>query len=629
MEYRVRTVKLQVSNISKSYGAQDVLKKASLTIKDKEKVALVGKNGCGKTTLLKIICDKEKPDKGSRVVSNGVKIGYLAQITFSDIEHTVYQELSEAFSNVRSLEKQLQEQALILERDPSEKQLEKYASLQARFEALNGYQYEVELKNVFFHFGFGEEDLYKELSQFSSGQRTRIALVKLLLSKPDVLLLDEPTNHLDVESIEWLENYVRHYPSAVILVSHDRTFLDHVVDEIVEIEYGVTTRYVGNYSHYVKAKEEFLKKNHEAYLRQQAHIHRLEELIEKFRYKKNKAAFAQSKIKYLERMDRIEDLKADTSTMHASFQCARKGGKDVLEVKDLVLGYDQPLSTVSFTLRKGDRMAIIGPNGIGKSTLIKTLMHKVLALSGEYHFGYQIDIGYFDQDSAHRKSEKTVIDTLWDVSPDLNQTQIRNTLAGFLFTQDEVFKEVNSLSGGEKVRLSLAELMLMEDNLLLLDEPTNHLDIPTKEALEKALEHYDGTILFVSHDRMFLSKMASRVLEMDEKCKVYDCTYDEYIEKKASNSLVEEAEIQRTSNDNVQSFKDRKALKNRVDRLEQLLEQAQEDLESLRELRYEPEYYQDYQKMEELDQMIDEKHNEIAHYTQEWEEKMMALESLQ
>ncbi|MCI6379190.1 MAG: ABC-F type ribosomal protection protein [Faecalicoccus sp.] len=621
-------MKLQVSNIKKSYGAQDVLEKATLSIRDKEKIALVGKNGCGKTTLLKIICDKEQPDQGSRVVQNGVRIGYLAQITFSNTEHTVYQELSDAFARVKELETKLHEQASILETDASEKQMERYARLQSEFEALNGYQYEVELKNVFFHFGFEEDDLYKTLDEFSSGQRTRIALVKLLLSKPDVLLLDEPTNHLDIESIEWLENYVRHYPSAIVLVSHDRMFLDHVVDEIIEIEYGVTTRYVGNYSHYVKAKEEFIKKNHEAFLRQQAQIQRLEELIEKFRYKKNKAAFAQSKIKYLERMDRIQDRKADTSSMHATFQCARKGGKQVLEVENLKIGYDKPLSTVSFSLIKGQRMAVVGPNGIGKSTLIKTLMHKVPALSGQFHFGHQIDVGYFDQDSAHRKSNKTVIDTLWDVSPDLTQTQIRNTLASFLFTQEEVFKEINTLSGGEKVRLALAELMLMEDNLLLLDEPTNHLDIPTKEALEKALEKYDGTILFVSHDRMFLSKMANRVLEMGQDCKVYDCTYAEYIEKKEAGTLLEAQPQIEKSNVSVQSFKDRKALKNRVDRLEQLLEAAQEDLEALRELRYEPEYYQDYQKMEELDQQIDDKHNEIAHYTQEWEEKMELLESM-
>ena len=625
-EYKVKKVKLQVSNIKKSYGTQDVLEKASLTIREKEKIALVGKNGCGKTTLLKILCKEETPDQGSVIWANGVQVGYLAQITFSQTDHTVFEELQSAFEKVRQIEQQLHQQAKVLESDSSEKQLEKYASLQSQFEALNGYQYEVEMRNVFFHFGFTEEDLHKDLQSFSSGQRTRIALVKLLLSKPDVLLLDEPTNHLDIESVEWLENYVRHYPSAVVLVSHDRMFLDHVADEIIEIEYGITTRYVGNYTHYIKAKEEFIQKNHEAYVRQQQEIQRIEALIEKFRYKKNKAAFAQSKIKYLERMDRIQDLKADTSQMHASFQCARKGGKQVLEVEDLQIGYDHVLSKVSFSLIKGQRMGIVGPNGIGKSTLIKTLVKKVPALHGHFHYGHQIDIGYFDQDSAHRHSSLTVLDTLWQVSSELTQTQIRNTLASFLFTQDEVFKEVNDLSGGEKVRLALAELMLEQDNLLLLDEPTNHLDIPTKEALEKALEKYDGTILFVSHDRMFLSKMANRILEMGPESKVYDCTYSEYIEKKAQGTLMQSVSEGDKTNPSSQVFKDRKALKNRIDRLEQLLEEAQTDLEALREFRFEPEYYQDYKKMEELDAQIDDKHNEIAHYTSEWEEKMMLLE---
>ena len=295
-------MKLQVSNVEKSFGAKVVLKQANFQVRDKEKIALVGRNGCGKTTLMKIICGQESLDAGTCIFSNDTKIGYLAQITFADEEKTVYEELLTAFDTVRELEKQLKAQAEILKVDSSEKQLEKYDLLQSRFEALNGYQYDVELKNVFYHFQFEEDDLNKKLSQFSSGQKTRIALVKLLLTKPDILLLDEPTNHLDIDSIEWLENYVKHYPFAVVLVSHDRMFLDHVVDEIVEIEFGKTTRYVGNYSHYLKAKEEYLKKNHEAYVRQQQEIARLETLIEKFRYKKNKAAFAKSKQKYLDRM---------------------------------------------------------------------------------------------------------------------------------------------------------------------------------------------------------------------------------------------------------------------------------------------------------------------------------------
>ncbi len=618
-------MKLTLSNAKKSYGAQDVLVKASIQVKDSEKIALVGRNGCGKTTLLKILCGQETMDEGSLTKASGCEIGYLAQVTFSSEEHTVYEELLKAFDHVRELEKQLNEQAMIMADNPTEKEMERYASLQQRFEALNGYQYDVELKSVFYHFQFDEQDLNRPLKEFSSGQKTQIALVKLLLSKPDVLLLDEPTNHLDIDAIEWLEGYIRHYPSAVILVSHDRMFLDRVADEIVEIEFGKTTRYVGNYSQYIKAKEEYLAKNHDAYVRQQADIKRLEELIEKFRYKKNKASFAQSKIKYLERMDRIEDVRQDTSRMKAHFQCARKGGKHVLEADNLVVGYDVPLSKVSFELIRNQRMAVYGSNGIGKSTLMKTLMEKIPPLSGSFTFGHQIDVGYFDQDSAQMTSDNNVLDQLWQVAPDATQTEIRNTLASFLFTQDEVFKEMNTLSGGERVRLALAKLMLEHGNLLLLDEPTNHLDIPTKEALEDALSDYDGTILFVSHDRMFLKKMATRILEISEDSKVYDLTYDEYIEKKKTDSLTESVQVVNQPS-SVSDFQDRKVIKNRIAKLESLLDAAQKELDQMEELRYEPEYYESYQKMDELEERIAQKEKEIESLMEEWEEKMEAME---
>ncbi|MBQ0064155.1 MAG: ABC-F family ATP-binding cassette domain-containing protein [Firmicutes bacterium] len=620
-------MKLQLSNIKKSYGAHDVLVSASLSIKDNEKVALIGKNGCGKSTLLKIICGLEQADSGSRVLQNGMKVGYLSQITFEDGNVTVYEELSKAFDQVKELEKRLHQQALILEKDSSEEQLQKYDKILQRFEALNGYQYEVELKNVFYHFSFEESDLNKKLDEFSSGQKTRIALVKLLLTKPDILLLDEPTNHLDVNSIEWLENYVRHYPSAVILVSHDRVFLDHVVDEIVEIEFGRTMRYVGSYTQYIKAKEDYLEKNHDAFIRQQQEIKRLEELIDKFRYKKNKAAFAKSKQKYLDRMDRIEDIKADNSQMKAVFSAGRKGGKQVLDVEKLKVGYDSVLSEFNLHVRQGQRIGIVGANGIGKSTFIKTLMGELTPISGSFNWGHQIDVGYFNQDSAQMRSTKNVLDELWDLHPLANQTEIRNTLASFLFTQEEVFKDVNALSGGERVRLALAILMMEHDNCLLLDEPTNHLDIPSKEALEDALKKYDGTIIFVSHDRMFLKKMANRIVEVEEqKSHVYDLTYEEFLEKKALNALVESVEVEKKVTTSKEVFQDTKALKNRLAKLEQLLEIAEQELEDLRELRFEPEYYQDFQKMEELDNEIDEKHNEIEHLMAEWEEKMNKLE---
>lgn len=630
-------MKLQVSNLYKSYGAHDILQGASLQVKGNEKIGLVGRNGCGKTTLLNIIAKNEDFDRGEMIIPNATKIGSISQTLFDDKTMTVLEALEEVFIPLKELEKQVNEQAELLALDHSEKALEKYDRLLNRFETMGGYDYEHELRSVFYHFGFEESDLSKRINEFSSGQQTRIALARLLLEKPDVLLLDEPTNHLDLDSIEWLEGYIARYPSAVIIVSHDRMFLDHVCDEIIEIEFGRTTRYPGNYTHYVQAKEDWLEKNHEAYIRQQEEIKRLEDVIEKFRYKGTKAAFAQSKIKYLDRMERIEDVKTDTSKLKASFSSARKGGNQVLEVDHLCFGYDHPLSCVSFEMHRQNRIGIVGPNGIGKSTLLKTLTGQLQPLSGSFHFGHQIDIGYFDQETAAMRSNKTVLDTLWDDNPDSTQTQIRSTLAAFLFTQDEVFKEVNDLSGGEKVCLSLARLMMAHDNLLILDEPTNHLDIPAKEALEKALKDYDGTLLFVSHDRMFLSKMADQVLEIGEDSQLFDFTYDQYAERKKAGTLSSVAVVAKTSQKlksaalektAAQLRQEKNALTNRVAKLEELLEKAQEELEALRELRYEPEYYQDYRKMEELDATIDEKHNEIAHYTNEWEEKMMALEEM-
>lgn len=634
---------LQLSNITKSYGSQDVLQQANLTVRSNEKIALVGRNGCGKTTLLKMITGEEEPDSGDVFKSENSRVGYLAQITFSGEDRTVYEELLDEFSEVIALEKRIEEQARILESDYSEKQLEKYEQLQNRFESLGGYDYEHELRSVFMNSGFEEEELDKKISEFSSGQRTRIALVKLLLSKPDLLLLDEPTNHLDVSAIEWLEGYVARYPKAVILVSHDRMFLEHTATEIVELEFGKTRRYPGSYTHYLKAKEEYLAKNHEAFLRQQKEIERLEGLIEKFRYKKNKAAFAQSKIKYLNRMERIEDSKSDQSRLKASFQSGRKGGERVLEVENLEIGYEpgHPLTKVSFKMMRKDRLAIIGPNGIGKSTLLKTLMDRLPALSGQWHFGHQIDVGYFDQDSSDLKSSNTVIDELWDENPDATQTEIRSTLARFLFTGDEVFKQTFDISGGERVCLALAKLMMDHDNLLVLDEPTNHLDIPAREALENSLKEFDGTLLFVSHDRMFLSKMANRILEIDENgnSHLYSMSYDEYTQKKKDGTLVEapaekqagvkkSGSVPASEKEKPESltYEQRNSIKNRVARLEKMIEEAEADLEALEELKYEPEYYQDFRKMEELEADIDQKKTDLDHLNQEWEEKSLLLE---
>lgn len=613
-------MRYQINKGAKQYGAETVFEDIQFEIRDNEKIAVIGRNGCGKTTLLKIIANEESLDRGTIHKDAKTAIGYLAQTTFTNEEHTVYEELESAFTNIKQLQQRLHELEEAMVHDHSEALLNKYANLAQEFEENGGYTYEAEMKTVLTKFHFTQADLDRKIATFSGGQKTRLAFVKLLLSKPDILLLDEPTNHLDLDTIEWLEGYVKRYPKAVVLVSHDRMFLDDVVDVIYEIEYGVMRRYPGNYSNYQKVKDTDMERMKSAYARQQKEIQRLEMLIEKFRYKKNKAAFAQSKIKYLERMERVEDPKADDQSFHARFVPKVKGGKRVLEIHDLAIGYDHELCRVNLEIMQGAKIAVLGPNGKGKSTLVKTLMGQVPPLSGSYLFGHQIEVGYFDQELAQLHSHKMVIEEIWDQYDTLTRTQIQTVLGNFLFHGEDVFKQVDCLSGGEKVRLSLVKLVLAQPNFLILDEVTNHLDLLGKEALEEALNGYEGTMLFVSHDRYFISKIANAILVIDEgKATYYPLTYQEYTER---NQAAKQTEIT--------AEKESKAIKGKavrqinygkeVAKLEKQIEQKEALLEELRELRFEPEYYHDYQKMNELDEKIDDVHNEIEHLMTLWEE---------
>lgn len=606
----------QINKGSKSFGASSVFSDIQFEIKNVEKIAIVGRNGCGKSTLLKCINGNENLDSGTIHKQNNITIGYLAQKTLEDEDKTVLEELNEAFSEIFKIEEELKDLESIMKEDHSEKTLEKYALLQSKFEMLNGYSYESEMKTVFSRFGFNESDLNREVKTFSGGQRTRIAFVKLLLMKPDILLLDEPTNHLDLETIEWLEGYLKRYPKAVVLVSHDRMFLDDVVDVVYEIEYGKMSKYVGNYTSFVNQKRNDLEKMQVAYNNQQKEVERLETLIEKFRYKKNKAAFAQSKIKYLERMERIEDPdNPDTKTFKARFKSKVKGGKTVLIMEDLSIGYDEVLCKVNLDILHGNKIAIIGKNGTGKSTLLKTLVDQVKPLGGSYLYGHQIEVGYFDQQLAQFDSTKTVIEELWDEYPDLDRTTIRTILGQFLFSTDDVFKNVSVLSGGEKVRLSFAKLLLKQANFLMLDEPTNHLDIPGKEAFEESLKEYDGTILFVSHDRYFIKQIASSILVInDNDVTYYPYGYEEYANKEVVE-IIEKPVIKEVK----QSIKPINA-KREIVKLEAKIQELEELLEEKRELRFEPEYYHDYQKMNELDGEIDDIHNQIENLMNKWEE---------
>ena len=606
----------QINKGTKSFGPDIIFENIQFEIKNNEKIAVIGRNGCGKTTLLNVITKKLVLDQGTIHQANRTTVGYLSQHAFDDESLTVQQEFDKVYVDLLELKEKIDIIAKKMEKDYSEDLLAQYAKLHDEFERRDGYSYQQEQLTIFTKFGFGFEDLNRPLATFSGGQKTRIAFVKLLLIKPDILLLDEPTNHLDLTTIEWLEGYLKRYPKAIVVVSHDRMFLDKIVDEVYELEFCTLRHYHGNYSDYAKQKEHDMERQMDAYKRQQKDIERLEVLIEKFRYKKNKAAFAQSKIKYLERMDKIEAPTSSTKNFKARFHPRIKGGKKVLIVEGLEIGYDKPLCEVSLEVLQGQRIAIIGPNGKGKSTFVKTLMGLVPKLSGDFMLGHQIEPGYFDQQLAQFSSTKTVLDELWDDFPQYDRTQIRTVLGSFLFTADDVFKTVNILSGGEKNRLSLAKLMLQQGNLLILDEPTNHLDILGKEALENSLQDYEGTILFVSHDRYFIRKLATGILVIDEKAKYYPMRYDDYTDREKDVVIVEDKVKEKKEKQLVISDKDRTK---RIQRLEKKIGEKEQELETLREMRFEPDYYHDYQKMNELDGQIDDIHNEIAKLMDEWE----------
>ena len=612
-----------ISKGSKYFGADPVFEDVTFEIKGNEKIALVGRNGCGKTTFLRCMCGEDSFDKGAVSIQSGTRIGYLAQKVLEHDDWTVEKELKTVFQPVFDIQHQMNELEEIMKSDASEKILNRYAELQEKFESMNGYNWESEMKTVFTRFGFPIDDLQKKIGEFSGGQKTRVAFVKLLLSKPEILLLDEPTNHLDIEAIEWLEGYVRNYPKAVVIVSHDRMFLDHTVDYVVNMEFGKMKKYAGNYSSFVIQRKNDLERQQAAYIRQQKDIERLQNLIEKFRYKKNKAAFAQSKIKYLDRMEKLEPEKADNKTFHAHFSPAVKGGEKVLETEKLAIGYDHVLTEVTMKMRRGDRIAIIGPNGTGKSTFVKTLMKLVPSLGGSFLFGHQIDIGYFDQQLAQFSSGKTVLEELWDEYPDLDRTAVRSVLGQFLFSADDVFKQVDVLSGGEKVRLSFAKLLLKHSNLLILDEPTNHLDILGKEALEESLKDYTGTILFVSHDRYFIQQLATGLLKFENGTTEYlDMdwnTYEESILNGKQPEVTRKTETHVPSSEKTRRNMSPEARRREIAKLEKQITAKEQELEDMRSLRFEPEYYQDYQKMNDLNNDIDDIHNELAHLEEKWE----------
>ena len=529
----------QISNGAVAFGDDVILHSIDFEIRNTEKIAIVGRNGCGKTTLLKLISgevemEKLDSDESAFIAKAGKpEIGYLKQIAFDDPDVTLEQEVRKCFVKMDERKAELARAAAELEHDYSDEKVARYTAMEEAFKDDGGYYYEKEYEVMIRKFGFSDDERKKPIRDFSGGQQTKIAFIKLLLSKPDILLLDEPTNHLDVTTIEWLEGYLKSYPKAVVVVSHDRMFLDNVVDVVYEIEYGTARRYPGNYTNFIARKKENYDKQMKDHIAQQKEIERLQRMVTRFKGKPTKTSMAQSKQKAIDRMVIIEAPdKYDNKTFHANFQPEKETGNDVLYTSELAIGYDHPLSVVSLDLKRGEKLGILGGNGLGKSTFLKTIVGKIPALSGEYRFGTNVQIGYFDQQMAMYTSNKTVLDDFWDEYPNLTETEARNALGAFLFSGEDVFKNVNMLSGGEKVRLALCKILKTRPNVLVLDEPTNHMDIVGKETLESMLKDYKGTLIFVSHDRYFVKKVATQLLVFEDgTTNLYQFGYEQYQEK--------------------------------------------------------------------------------------------------
>lgn len=678
----------QISNGAVAFGDDVILHSIDFEIRNTEKIAIVGRNGCGKTTLLKLISgevemEKLDSDESAFIAKAGnPEIGYLKQIAFDDPDVTLEQEVRKCFVKMDERKAELARAAAELEHDYSDEKVARYTAMEEAFKDDGGYYYEKEYEVMIRKFGFSDDERKKPIRDFSGGQQTKIAFIKLLLSKPDILLLDEPTNHLDVTTIEWLEGYLKSYPKAVVVVSHDRMFLDNVVDVVYEIEYGTARRYPGNYTNFIARKKENYDKQMKDHIAQQKEIERLQRMVTRFKGKPTKTSMAQSKQKAIDRMVIIEAPdKYDNKTFHANFQPEKETGNDVLYTSELAIGYDHPLSVVSLDLKRGEKLGILGGNGLGKSTFLKTIVGKIPALSGEYRFGTNVQIGYFDQQMAMYTSNKTVLDDFWDEYPNLTETEARNALGAFLFSGEDVFKNVNMLSGGEKVRLALCKILKTRPNVLVLDEPTNHMDIVGKETLESMLKDYKGTLILVSHDRYFVKKVATQLLVFEDgTTNLYQFGYEQYQEKldreaeesknvyrgnaifggaisqnggsqtgsdanRSTSQTVAAGNVGESTNANsaaqaggmaVSSTgkayynpgKERSKIQKKVKKAEEDLAVKEAKLDELKAELMKPEYQSSYSKLTEIQNEIDALEEEILIDMEAWEELSSQLEAL-
>lgn len=634
---------LQLNDISKSFDGEDIFNDVNVEIKTGERIGIVGRNGAGKSTLMKIIAGVEGYDTGHISKIKNLKLGYLTQQMTLNTTSTVIQEMSKPFEHIKKLGQQmtnetdwLAQHASDFDSDNYKDHLERYENLSNQYEQLEGYQYESKIKTVLHGLNFDEVDFDRSINDFSGGQKTRLSLAQMLLSEPDLLLLDEPTNHLDMETTEWLEGYLNYFKGAIVIISHDRYFLDKIVNQIYDVALGDVQHYQGNYAQFIEQRDKYYAKRMQEYEKQQSEIKKLETFVDKNIARASTSGMAKSRRKTLEKMQTIDKPLIDARSANITFDFDRNTGNDVFHIKQLEIGYEEPITEpISLEVTKGDHIAIIGPNGIGKSTLIKTIAEKQHALAGHITTGANLKVGYYDQKQAEFKSTKTILDYVWDQYPTMNEKDIRAVLGRFLFVQEDVKKIINDLSGGEKARLQLALLMLERNNVLILDEPTNHLDIDSKEMLEQALQDFDGTIIFVSHDRYFINQLANKIFDLDRSGgNLYIGDYQYYLDKIAEIQALaaQQANLEDThypsfeESNNTNSYLSQKEQKKEQRQRERKIAQYERDIETyenkIAEIEAQlltPEIYNNPSKSNELALEKQDTEQKLEHAMTEWE----------
>lgn len=645
---------LQAQDLTKRFNGINIFSKVNLSIQEKSRIALVGRNGAGKSTLVKMIIGEQSIDGGQITTKKNLTIGYLAQDTGLDSDKGIYEEMSSVFAKLKEQETKIHElEAQISTLDPKSDRFHQisatYDTVRANFEQHNGYGYDAEIRGVLHGFGFDKDQYDKPINELSGGQKTQLALAKLLLEKPELLILDEPTNHLDVETITWLEGYIQNYSGSLLIISHDRYFLDRIVNEVYDLANGTLRHYAGNYTQYTQKKQQEISLRWKEYEKQQTEISKLQTFVDKNIVRASTTKQAQARRKQLERMNRIEKPTSDSKSVRFTFSPKSKSGNNVLKVTDAAVGYTKILSEpVNLDVKRNQAIAIVGPNGVGKSTLLKSILGIIPFLKGSAQFGTGVDTGYYDQEQASLHPSKTVLGEVWDDHPTTAEGGIRSVLGSFLFSGDDVAKMVHDLSGGEKARLLLTKLAMQHNNFLILDEPTNHLDIDSREVLEKALNGFDGTILFVSHDRYFINKVASSVVELSQRgTTLYLGDYDYYVDKKDEQLAIKEHEQEKqgaaqlaaqattSTTDkknyevNKQNQKEVRKLNREVTDLESQLDELSKSKNNIESQMAQPEVFNDLDKASDLQKKLEMIDQKIKETESKWEQKSLQLEDIE